>query len=504
MASKSLKLSVQNFGPVRQGEFTLKPLTVFIGPNNSGKSYMALLVYVLCRAFSSGPLGSQFERFRRGFSTASSRPEGIEGMGRDLLDWLLSASSHREGVQNAVFAWEDIPASVQKALSEGIQQHRALLDENLVELFRDYFGFQDARELIQQHSESKSLSVSLNEAEEQRPFLGLRLRPSGEKWLVEWGGPDIDSLGVRIPDLDRILAFMAKQSLFEVSLLLDALLETLWHELMAVNGFPGGNAYYLPAARSGILNGWQAFASMAVQLLRRRVGLERVEVPAFTGVAGDFLQVLLERVFQRPRRPVSSSMAPVLEILEGHIFQGQVAFQTARSEQPLILYRSGNLRLPIHRASSMVAELAPLSLWVSRLLVPGDLLIIDEPEAHLHPESQRNIARVLVRLVRAGVNVICTTHSSLILHQLSNHLLASEARPEAYRGLGFTSDDVLSDRDLGVYLFERQENGTQIKPVPTEPGFGISEEEFVRVMEAIGEETHLLSRASQRDEDGSP
>ena len=27
----------------------LKPLTVFIGPNNSGKSYMSLLVYALSR-----------------------------------------------------------------------------------------------------------------------------------------------------------------------------------------------------------------------------------------------------------------------------------------------------------------------------------------------------------------------------------------------------------------------------------------------------------------------
>jgi AAA15 family ATPase/GTPase len=49
---RNLKVSVENFGPVREGEFELKPLTVFIGPNNSGKSYMALLVHAFSQALS--------------------------------------------------------------------------------------------------------------------------------------------------------------------------------------------------------------------------------------------------------------------------------------------------------------------------------------------------------------------------------------------------------------------------------------------------------------------
>ena len=43
------RIEVKDFGPIAQGAVDLKPLTVFIGPNNSGKSYMALLVYALSR-----------------------------------------------------------------------------------------------------------------------------------------------------------------------------------------------------------------------------------------------------------------------------------------------------------------------------------------------------------------------------------------------------------------------------------------------------------------------
>lgn len=52
---KPAKLSVENFGPVRSGEVELKRLTIFIGPNNSGKSYMALLAYEPQFAIAQAP-----------------------------------------------------------------------------------------------------------------------------------------------------------------------------------------------------------------------------------------------------------------------------------------------------------------------------------------------------------------------------------------------------------------------------------------------------------------
>ncbi|MCY4652421.1 MAG: AAA family ATPase [Dehalococcoidia bacterium] len=54
MEQKNLKLAVKNFGPIREGEVEFKPLTVFIGPNNSGKSYMATLLYALLQALIGG------------------------------------------------------------------------------------------------------------------------------------------------------------------------------------------------------------------------------------------------------------------------------------------------------------------------------------------------------------------------------------------------------------------------------------------------------------------
>ena len=46
-----MKLAVNNFGPIVEGEVALRPLTVFIGKNNTGKSYAATLMYAVVGTF---------------------------------------------------------------------------------------------------------------------------------------------------------------------------------------------------------------------------------------------------------------------------------------------------------------------------------------------------------------------------------------------------------------------------------------------------------------------
>ena len=45
-------LSVTDFGPIVEANVDLRPLTVFVGPSNTGKSYLAALIYALHRFFS--------------------------------------------------------------------------------------------------------------------------------------------------------------------------------------------------------------------------------------------------------------------------------------------------------------------------------------------------------------------------------------------------------------------------------------------------------------------
>ena len=58
-----------------------------------------------------------------------------------------------------------------------------------------------------------------------------------------------------------------------------------------------------------------------------------------------------------------------------------------------------------------------LPILVAGLLAkPGQVLLIDSPEAHLHPRAQSNIARFLATMVVAGVQVVLETHSDHVLN----------------------------------------------------------------------------------------
>src|SRR5919197_5895472 len=122
---RNLKISVENLGPVREGEFELKPLTIFIGPNNSGKSYMAYLVYLFCRVLSGArewPLAIIPPVFRQ-------RTQ-FEKLRKELEEWFRTTYQSEEA-EHKYLLFKDLPEGSQQALQEGFR--KTLTDSKLRE-----------------------------------------------------------------------------------------------------------------------------------------------------------------------------------------------------------------------------------------------------------------------------------------------------------------------------------------------------------------------------------
>ena len=173
---------------------------------------------------------------------------------------------------------------------------------------------------------------------------------------------------------------------------------------------------------------------------------------------------------------------------------GKVFAGTDEDRVPTLEYREGKHEIPVQRASSMVADLAPLAMWVEHLLLDGDVLIIDEPESHLHPSSIRLVARVLVRLVNEGVNVVCATHSPVLLHELSNCILRAQLYTDGYLDNGYSVNDCLSLDSVAVHRFvrSRSDNSVIVKPVDIDPEWGIPEDEYVEVAKELSDDSIRL------------
>ena len=54
-AHTDVRISVADFGPIETGTVDLRPLTVFVGPSNTGKTYFAILIYALHRIMEGFP-----------------------------------------------------------------------------------------------------------------------------------------------------------------------------------------------------------------------------------------------------------------------------------------------------------------------------------------------------------------------------------------------------------------------------------------------------------------
>lgn len=89
-----------------------------------------------------------------------------------------------------------------------------------------------------------------------------------------------------------------------------------------------------------------------------------------------------------------------------------------------------------------------LPIIVAGLLAPpGSLLIVENPEAHLHPAGQSRMGRFLGRLAGAGVQVLAETHSDHVLNGMR---------------LAAVDDQTVSAGDLVVHYFDSGE-----EPSPT-------------------------------------
>ena len=132
----------------------------------------------------------------------------------------------------------------------------------------------------------------------------------------------------------------------------------------------------------------------------------------------------------------------------------------------------------------MVSELASLVLFMRSVIGRGDTVIIEEPEAHLHPAAQTEMAKALTRLVRGGVRVIVTTHSDWLLQEIGNAMREGELAERAGETL---PAHALRPNDVGVWLFKRggAGAGSSIQKRPFDLVEGVEPPDYEDVAEQL-------------------
>ena len=136
----------------------------------------------------------------------------------------------------------------------------------------------------------------------------------------------------------------------------------------------------------------------------------------------------------------------------------------------------------------MVSELAPVVLFLRGSIQRGDTLIIEEPEAHLHPAAQTQMAVALARMVRAGVRVVVTTHSDWLLKEIGNLMREGELGEQADSPSGGEKlPSALRPEEVGIWLFRKDgsDSGSTVEEIPFDRTEGVEPRDYEDVAEAL-------------------
>jgi predicted ATPase len=140
----------------------------------------------------------------------------------------------------------------------------------------------------------------------------------------------------------------------------------------------------------------------------------------------------------------------------------------------------------------MVSELSAIYI-LSGTLKEGWWMVVEEPEAHVHPEGQATIARFFAKLARLGVNVMATTHSDLIALKLAQMVGLAGLSPEERERLGYRGDEYLTKEELALYSFEPEDGSVARKIEVSETGEVSELPTYSNVLEEMyGEALRLL------------
>ncbi len=440
-----LELKIENFGPIDKATIRVGQFTVFAGPNNTGKTFVAKMLYSFLNARNANHTLVFFDVITRDIESGlqllgqSGREEeelplSAIRKGLQKIDTILREAFPSHPIQNELDKLRTVQSELMaeiekiKVYSQTLKRNiktkeegtSAFLSEtydriessigNLENCFRNvelairWGGRFKFRQNVQGNFQSSNLSNLKGEGDSPLYF---RVGGVGELRVTE-----------HTLELDTYTQIFQNKQLFPEAFYLESPL--YWKLKSALESIKLDSRSPSGASLNGVPD---YFYDMAVALRRRRI----------------------EHPFGRLHKRLHDAIGGQISLSEA----GDLEFQ-----------RNGN-SIPFSLTSAGVANMGMLALLIERgALERGSFLFIDEPESNLHPAWQVEMAAFLLELARQGVNVVISTHSMTILKWLEVHVKEKPDDRELVRLNKFPPDAEWND-DMDAVMTEVKQSLTK-------------------------------------------
>jgi len=467
-------------GPIKKGEIDLsKKFYVFVGYNNSGKTYVSQLLWALCNA-----------KTIRKFSDSKE----IEGLSIEGGDRFEITQNLIDDILNRFSAF--LKTTVVPEIFNVSKDHFIL----------EHFSLGFALELNEIRKYTRKLAIHhVGETNTNRFFIFNKKKGS---LVVEFEEKEVSEIfehfSVKsLHDFDENKNSI-KTSLFVV-FVLNLVFQLHVHE-----------PFFLPSNRMIYLVFYQYLYSVEKEKRQKisklfgeflekkergeKFNLESLPINAFKSVYTEPMDWLFEKIYELNENPTANTYYDNIIAELTKIIGGDIVMHKSLGIAPLEFYlKMLSEELELYLSSSSVNQLSTLYLylkyWASE---ENNFLLIDEPEENLHPKNQIALCNMLLKFAQHKNNrVLINTHSPLMVENV-NHYMYLHILKARYgcdiediledNALDLRTDISISQDELGVYFF----NGREIMNYEAED-YGVYFRDFQKVAHEIEKKGRILT-----------
>jgi len=372
---------IKNFAVIAKSEddIELKDLTIFMGDNSAGKSYLAMLIH-------------SFVTMTRGYQD------------KDFLKAINSKFSELHLIVNLKQTISKIVESDNDKIVLSFNK-KDLLD--LKEIIRfsinDYLLKKYLTKTLFENENLEEIEIELIKLENVLPSrLTIENIQINDRTTIEVLIDDKYKSGASFQgDFDK--EFIISETINNI---ISNLVQHTVKQTLTVN------SVYLPASRTGYLQTYKALANQAIFK----------SYNADNENSKNHLSIIIRFFITQLNTNTEFKNTEFSEFIENLIMKGTVGIFEDNNNIEFKLKNGDSVNL--NYLSSTVSELIPLVVFLKRGLIKrGGLLVIEEPEAHLSFENQKLMAKLIALFLENNIKVLITTHSDFLIYELNNLIL---------------------------------------------------------------------------------
>lgn len=430
------KLTVGGYGKIERCEIEVAPLTLFVGDNNSGKSYLMSLLWGIKNLGIQALIGKEAAKE----SDAENR----------LRVWIREQIGIALKQGEVSVCADGIAADLQTVLSERMHRKK---DAFVQKIFNSPNMVIREFQIELQRSEKMDLYFNFNYVQNETALYIY--------------GKDSDRFRIIFAESEKNVDGLSDDAYA-------ACLEAMYCILLDMEPIENGHYrhLYLPAARTGFILTKDTINKVSRNAMFN-MQTEKEEMVPFVRPINQFLDVLNDLSWDvRENR----AFEPILAYLESGMADGFLEMRSLPNKEISYTPNGSKTGMPLRMASAVVTELSPLILMLKHK-ENLNTLFYEEPEVCLHPQLQHSMAKVICRLVNTGLNLIVTTHSDIILQHINNmiRLFRRDDAKDICEQYGYAQHDMMSPEKIKVYQFTKKDGShTDIEElICGENGFAI-------------------------------